>query len=57
MIYHITHVISGRNRSFDAKDWREVEDQLVKLGLDPDDWMISSITEIPSVPSTGLGTN
>lgn len=43
MIYHITHYISGRNKSLEATSWKEVEQLLIKLGLYPDDWLIVSI--------------
>ena len=46
MLYHVTHVISGRTRSFEAHDWADVERQLVALGLDPDMWEIARVEAI-----------
>ena len=46
MIYYLTHIVSGRNRSFAAPDWASVEADLLSMGLDPDDWGISAIMEI-----------
>jgi hypothetical protein len=45
-VYYVTHISSGRNRSFGAQDWADVESQLCDLGLDPDDWAITSIQEV-----------
>ena len=47
-IYTVQHIQSGRIRNFGpvTNGWAEVETQMIALGLNPDDWVLTRIEEV-----------